>query len=336
MAKITKKKLLRGGAEANKPEAKSEAKSEAKPEAEAKPESKKSDNKPNKNNKGDNKTKKKGMLGKLKKGAKDRGNKFRTDKQELRGMGDLVKVFNEGKFNQYVKEDEEYKKLLIDLTNNYCSETESKGDNKNEITNNNRKQETKEESKVKGIKDMKLCVENYRLLGEEKGGMLFLLKYIDNPDDANSGSEFLKNTLLHADSLKKMPSALKDLLQKSLNMLYDKNVDLNKFNPKDFVDNCKKVEDNFQKNASFKSEGAPLTVKEKMYLEIEEVIKIKKLQRNEIDSKKKEQKLKDREERKGGSFIWIVIGCVVCATALTPRDMQSRRGGLLSGSYSRG
>ena len=182
---------------------------------------------------------------------------------------------------------------------------------------------------------MKLCVENYRLLGESKGGILFLLKYIDNPEITKNGGDFLKNTLLHADSLKKMPNGLKDLLQKSLNLLYDKVTDLNSFKPDDFVSNCKKIEENYNKNASWKVDGGSLTIKEKMYLELEEVIKTKKLQRNEIDNKKREQKLKDREERKGGSFIWIVIGCIVCATALTPRDMQSRRGGLLSGSYSR-
>mgnify|MGYP003329061629 CR=1 FL=1 len=45
-----------------------------------------------------------------------------------------------------------------------------------------------------------------------------------------------------------MPNGLKDLLQKSLNLLYDKVVDLNSFKPDDFVSNCKKVEENYSKN----------------------------------------------------------------------------------------
>ena len=281
------------------------------------------------------------MFGKLKKGvkdikkaAKDRGDKFMTESKDIQAKADLVKVFNEGTFHKYIKDDNDYKDLLIDLTNKFCGGSEKSGDDKNNITNDNRKAVTKEATAVKGVADMKDCVENYRLLGEPKGATLLLLKYIDNPDLSLKGGEFLKNTLLHPDSLKKMPSALKDTLQKSFKTFNGSNYDLSSLTPDNFSKKCKEIEDKFKSAASYKTEGVPLTVKEQMYIELENVIKVKKKQKAEIQGKKDEIKEEHRKNRKGTRFLWIVIGCISCAVALTPKDYQSDRGGILRGRYS--
>ena len=78
----------------------------------------------------------------------------------------------------------------------------------------------------------------------------------------------------------------------------------------------------------------PLTIKEQMYIELEDVIKLKKKQKAEIQEKKDTIKEEHRKNRKGSRFLWIVIGCISCAVALTPKDYQSERGGILRGRYS--